>query len=153
MLAQVERLLQENKLCVLCTAGENKPHCSLMTYMPGEDPRVLYMVASRESKKYQNMLGNPDVSLLIDNRKGLGLEEQKISAVSLSGIYQLVDSAELVEIGIKFTKMYPELAEIINNPSSALFAVKLQSFLFLAGPVDSYKGDFFSLPPLLSELG
>ena len=89
------------------------------------------------------MLENPYVSLLIDSRKGQSTEKQKISAVTLAGIYQLLEPAELAEISIKFTEIHPELAEIVNNPNSALFAVKLESFLLLAGPVDSYRGDFF----------
>ena len=152
MLVQVEQLLQENKLCVLCTAGDGKPHCSLMTYMLSEN-QVLYMVVSIESKKYQNMMGNPHVSLLIDNRKGPSLGEQIISAVTLTGICQSVGPAELAKVKIKFTETYSELAEIINSPSSALFGVKLKSFLLLAGPVNSLGEIFSRLPSCFTKGG
>ncbi len=142
MIAQVEKLLRECQLGVLCTASENKPHCALMTYMLGAEPSMLYMVASINSKKFQNMLTSPAVSLLVDSRSGLGSDTEKIFAVTLAGRYQPIEQASLAEIQKTFAKMHPELAEIISSPSSVLFAIKLQSFLLLAGPVDAYSGDF-----------
>jgi len=46
----IEALLNENNLCVLCTEHEGNPYCSLMTFTLGKDNQTLYMVAIDDSK-------------------------------------------------------------------------------------------------------
>ncbi len=47
----------------------NEPHCSLMSYAVNEDCREIYMMTFRSTRKYENLLSNPVVSLLVDNRR------------------------------------------------------------------------------------
>lgn len=42
MLGKVKEIFQDNTLCVLCTASGGIPHCSLMTYVLGDDLKTVY---------------------------------------------------------------------------------------------------------------
>lgn len=142
MLDKVKTILRENTLCVLCTEADGNPYCSLMTYLLNDDFSVLYLVSTRESRKYQNLLANPRVSVLVDTRQHQGSSAAaNIVSVTFEGLFQSLADFEIQSIKINLSREHGELAEILNNPDFVVFAIKLQSFLLLDGPVDSYKGN------------
>jgi len=143
MLAQIETILCENTLCVLCTETAGNPYCSLMTYLlMDDDISVLYLVATRDSRKYQNLLANPRVSVLVDTRQTQGAATtEKIVSVTFSGLFKALTDCEAQRIKLKLATEHLELAEILKNPNSVVFGIQLKSFLLLDGPVDSYRGD------------
>jgi len=142
MLDQVEKILQDNSLCVLCTEGGGKPHCSLMTYVPSDDLRILWMVATKESRKCLNLLHNPQVSVLVDNRQNLSTTaETMVTSVTFDGVYHPVEQGEFKKIRSLVATTHPELEEIFKSPKCLLFGIKLKSFLLLNGPTSSFHGD------------
>ncbi|KAF5068305.1 Pyridoxamine 5'-phosphate oxidase [anaerobic digester metagenome] len=140
MLAKLESLLRNNSLCVLCTEATGNPYCSLMTYLSSDDLTSLYLVATRESRKFQNLLANPRVSVLVDSRQHQG-QGANIVSVTLAGLFQPLTEAEVPPIKTTFAEKHPELAEILSHPDSLVFAIKLQSYLLLDGPVAAEQGE------------
>lgn len=69
MLEGMKKLLKSKDTCVLATASGNEPHCSLMSYAVNDDCREIYMMTFRSTRKYENLLSNPVVSLLVDTRE------------------------------------------------------------------------------------
>jgi general stress protein 26 len=49
MIEKIKQIVMDEKYCVLATAMNNKPHCSLMAYTVGEDFKRLYMVTHKDS--------------------------------------------------------------------------------------------------------
>jgi nitroimidazol reductase NimA-like FMN-containing flavoprotein (pyridoxamine 5'-phosphate oxidase superfamily) len=64
MLEKMKDIVRSNDLCVLATVSEGKPHCSLMSYISGEEGNEIYLISHRQTKKYANLMENPTVSLL-----------------------------------------------------------------------------------------
>jgi len=60
-------MISENKVCVMATAADGAPHCSLMSYAT-EMNAVKSTCTLKDTKKYRNLIVNPAVSLLIDTR-------------------------------------------------------------------------------------
>jgi len=140
MLAKVATILRENSLCVLCTEAAGNPYCSLMTYLLSDDRRSLYLVATRESRKFKNLLANPRVSVLVDSRQHPAAAANIVS-VTFAGLFQPLADAEVQPIKTTFAGKHPELEEILSHPDSVVFAIKLQSYLLLDGPVAADQGD------------
>jgi len=140
MLAKLETILRQNSLCVLCTEAAGSPYCSLMTYLPSDDLRVLYLISTRESRKFKNLLANPRVSVLVDSRQ-YPTAGANIVSVTFTGLFQPLADAEAERVKTAFAREHPELTEILNHPDSVIFAVKLTSYLLLDGPVDADQGD------------
>jgi len=112
-----------------------------MTYFLIDDLSVLYLVSTRESRKYQNLLTNPRVSFLVDTRQKLGTSAtENIISITYEGLFQPLADSETKNVKANLFKDHGELTEIFNNPDAVVFAIKLKSFLLLDGPVDSYKG-------------
>lgn len=141
MLTRVREMLLDNSLCVLCTVSGNLPYSSLMTYVLSDDLKTMYMVTVRESRKYRNLLENPKVSLLIDNRqKWVASSGEVVSSLTIEGVLKPLEPIETTLIRAKLVEGHGELKEIVGNPDCVIFGVELKTFLLLSGPVDAVQG-------------
>ena len=61
-LEKMKAMVRDHDTCVLATAAEGEPHCSLMAYLPDQSCRKVYMVTHRGTKKYRNLCRNPTIS-------------------------------------------------------------------------------------------
>ena len=141
MIDTVLNMLQENDLCVLCTESQGMPHCSLMTYLLGPEGNSLFLVTSVNSRKYNNLMENKNVSVLIDSRQNLeaGLIHP-IKSVTFDGEFSEVDQTQLEAIRTEFLAQHSELEEIFVRDDCKIFNVRLKSYLLLDGPVQVYQG-------------
>ncbi len=143
MLDRVNEMLIGNSLCVLCTVSGDLPYCSLMTYVLSEDLKTVYMVTVRESRKYRNLLENPKVSLLVDNRQKIAsTSDETVASITFEGILKHLEPIETEVVRSRLVEGHGELKEILTNPDCVIFGIELKTFLLLSGPVDSVQGKF-----------
>jgi len=137
MLEKMKALLKGNSLCILATCSENRPHCSLMTYVTDEQGEAIYAVTLKTSRKYRNIAQNPNVSLLVDSRLNDGIIGS-IKALTVSGVCSLVrtetkKAAILTRIG----QNHPHLRDLLLHPDAEVIAIAVESFLLLEGPTQA----------------
>ncbi len=140
MIERMKALLRENSMCVLATCTGDRPHCSLMAYIMDERGEALYMVTLNTSRKYENIMRNPYVSLLVDTRAAAsGAERAGIKALTVSGVSSAVrDEAERELILSRVEQSHPHLKELARHPDTEVIAVKPLSFLLLDGPTNAH---------------
>lgn len=137
MIERMKQMIKDEKYCVLATALNNKPHCSLMAYTVDKECKSLYMVTSKDSDKYRNLQTNDSVSLLIDTRASKKGESAK--ALTVTGRFSQIENEETLSLVKKnLIDRHPELAVFLNDKSSCVFSIKIESFLLLDGFTDSY---------------
>jgi len=135
MLETMKDIIRKNDLCVLATVSEGAPHCSLMSYVSDDAGHEIYLVSQRETKKYLNMMQNPPVSLLIDNREEkTGQARSAIKALTVKGkFHAITEPAEKDAIRARFQKQHPHLMEFLNDHGIEVFAIKIESLQLLDG--------------------
>jgi len=140
MLEKMKDIVKGNDLCVLATASEGKPHCSLMSYISDEKGQEIYLISHKQTKKYSNLMENPTVSLLIDTReKEKGQRRIYIKALTVSGEFQTInDSVKEDLIRTKFFKRHPHLTDFLNDPGAEVFSIRIKSFQLLNGVKDTF---------------
>jgi nitroimidazol reductase NimA-like FMN-containing flavoprotein (pyridoxamine 5'-phosphate oxidase superfamily) len=140
MLEKMKELIRSQDICVLATACDNKPHCSLMAYVADEASREIYMVTHRNTAKFRNATKNPSVSLLIDTRsEDEGERRQRARALTVTGLFERIESAERREaIRARLLDRHAHLREFIAHPEAEVFAVKIHALQLLDGITDSY---------------
>ena len=140
MLEKMHALAKEKDICVLATASNNKPHCSLMAYVTDDDCREIYMVTDKLTKKYGNLIENPAVCLLIDTRdKDTGDRRLHGKALTVRGVFREIDDdREKKTVLDRLLTRHPHLRELALHPDAAVFSVRIESFLLLEGPTDSH---------------
>ena len=140
MIEEMKSLVKRKNTCVMATATDNNPHCSLMTYVTDDDCRKIYMVTSRKTKKFQNLSENPSVSLLIDTREeDYGSQNPMLRALTISGVFtQLGDENKKSTIRSEMASKHPNIRDLIKNPDSEIICIKIVSLLLLNGPTEAH---------------
>jgi len=137
---RIKAFLKEKDMCVLATAREGRPHCSLMAYVADENVEWIYMVTHRNTTKYANLLSNEQVSLLVDNRcEGLPADRSNIQALTVHGTFHAVeDEGMKTKILAQVRQRHPHMGEFLDNPEAELISVRVNAFLFLDGILDAH---------------
>ncbi|MGD8258181.1 MAG: pyridoxamine 5'-phosphate oxidase family protein [Desulfobacterales bacterium] len=132
MLKKMKALAREKNICVLATITGSKPYCSLMAYVTNEECTEIYMVTQRQTKKYQNLIANPAVSLLIDTRDTSPRSAAR--AMTVEGIFQKIkDPAKEKKVRRELLSAHPHLNEFMRLPEAEVIQIKIKSFLLLDG--------------------
>jgi nitroimidazol reductase NimA-like FMN-containing flavoprotein (pyridoxamine 5'-phosphate oxidase superfamily) len=139
MLPKMKKLLKEKDTCVLATVSGNRPHCSLMAYVPDEDGRQVYMVTLRDTKKFRNLTQNPAVSLLIDTREDdAGPRRSRAMALTVNGVFQKMEGEKQASLQARILERHPHLGDLFAKGEAEIFCVRIESFQLLEGATDSH---------------
>jgi general stress protein 26 len=140
MLETMKNLVKGYDLCVLATVSNGKPHCSLMSYLSDDEVREIYMVSRKETRKFLNLIQNPEVSLLIDTREDeRGQHRGDVKALTAAGEFQPIDDpVKMNHVRSRFQKQFPHLSVFLDDPQSEIFSIRLKSFQLLDGVKDIF---------------
>jgi nitroimidazol reductase NimA-like FMN-containing flavoprotein (pyridoxamine 5'-phosphate oxidase superfamily) len=145
MLEKMKKFVREMDLCVMATASEGKPHCSLMVYVVDDDCQEIYMTTLRHTTKFRNLMENPMVSLLIDNRVDhSGSLRSETKAMTVAGRYSSLENSDKISlIREKLLARHPHLAKFLGHPDAEVLRIRISSFLLLNGLAEA---DFEEIP-------
>lgn len=141
MLQKVKEIILEHDLAVLATCFENKPHCSLMAYVPDSECRILRMLTLKDSRKYFNISRNPRVSLLIDTRNPETPREE-FKALTISGMCVEASTKEQKSLKEMLIRKHAQLKGLAGREDSIVLEVSIESLQLLEG---AEKARYFDL--------
>lgn len=133
LLNSVETMIRKHDTCVLATAGISEPHCSLMSYVPGPECRQIYMATLSNTKKFENLVENGNVSILFDNRAD---RTEPVMALTAAGTFERLSPEDGAAVKKLLLDRHPKLNELLNDPHAEVFSVRFRSFQFLTGITD-----------------
>lgn len=139
MLERMKDLLRSKDTCVMATVSGSEPHCSLMSYAVNEDCKEIYMMTFKNTRKYENLLTNPVVSLLVDTRKEDDSGDRlHTKALTISGQFKHIRNPETkLQIKSRLLERHPHLETFAENPETEFFVVHVKSFQLLDGITDA----------------
>jgi nitroimidazol reductase NimA-like FMN-containing flavoprotein (pyridoxamine 5'-phosphate oxidase superfamily) len=140
MREDIQALICRNNHCVLATAVGNRPHCSLMSYTADHRGRELYMITLRTTQKFENLLINPQVSVLIDTREqDAGSSMGRAKAVTVSGVFQAIaDQGKKDAVRAQLAAAHPHLRGLTARAEAEPFSIIVESVLLLEGVAEAY---------------
>ena len=146
---KIKAFIRKQDTCVLATAAENQPYCSLMTYATNDSCNEIYLMTLNKGRKYQNLCENPAVSLLIDTRQGSSnFDPAEAMALTISGRFERVSrDPEREHIRNILSLKHPGLTAFFENPQGEPVKIIIDSYLLLEGPTKSHYGDVSDLQP------
>jgi len=129
MQTEIRELIHSRKHCVLATAAEDFPYCSLMAYAASRDAARIYLATYRHTRKYRNLQKNPRVSLLIDSR-----ERMQARALTIEGEAAEPDAGEEREKARQLLlEIHPHMQGFLDEKDTALLCVKVRAGVFADG--------------------
>ena len=140
-LAAIKSLLAGQKLAVICSLSSGLPYSNLVAFAETADLRSLVFATSRDTSKYQNLIKDGRVSLLIDNRTNLPADFETAKAITVLGKALEIETG--VDQGYKevFLAKHANLAHFLNDSQTSLFVVKVSTYI-LAGFETAERMDF-----------
>ena len=140
MIEQMKDLAKQNNICVMATITDRKPYCSLMAYVTNKDCTEVYMVTHRQTQKYQNLIENPSVSLLIDTRDTSPRSQAR--AMTVEGVYRKISNPDREnKVRQRLLSTHPHFSEFLKHPEAEVLRIKIISFLLLDGLTQSFFRD------------
>jgi nitroimidazol reductase NimA-like FMN-containing flavoprotein (pyridoxamine 5'-phosphate oxidase superfamily) len=136
--SEVKKLFEAQRLGVLSTYGSDHPYSSLVAFAASEDLAILVFATVRSTRKYNNLIRNARVSLLVDNRSNQASDFHDASnqasdfhdaiAVTATGEAREVEKHESETLRQLYLDKHPYLREFIMSPTCALLKISVQHF-------------------------
>lgn len=133
---QISDLLSTQVQCVLATVDEGHPCLHLMAYGFNEPLDEIYIASYSNTRKVSNMLSQPHVSLLWDNRTLNHSDHVEGLALNASGKATLLESSARQVVKQVLLERNPTLDTLLSDQSAAIFSVKVSSYVFVKGYTD-----------------
>lgn len=130
---EIASLLDQQVQCVLATIDDRRPCQHMMAFARSEDLSRIYLATYLDTRKYRNMLSNPSVSLLWDNRSGR--DDDHVEGISLIalGRAELLDGPSRVDIHRALSARNPALKSLLEDDSCRIFAVRVEDYQWTRG--------------------
>jgi general stress protein 26 len=129
LITQCWDLIQSQEQCVLATLGPAGPHCSLMSHLAEAHAGVIYLITRADTAKFRNIVNDPRVSLLVDQRNA-----SPGKALTISGrCAPLAQGPERKRLLADFGQKHPGLRPILDAPDCRVLAVRVERFQYLDG--------------------
>jgi general stress protein 26 len=125
----LDYILNNQKYAVIATKGKKYVHTNLVAFISSDDLKNIYFATSNKSKKYENLMNNPNVSVLIDNRKNNSSDIINATAITVLGIAsEISNKSDIMNL---YLKKHPGLNNFVNNPDSVFIDVKVDNYIYV----------------------
>jgi len=125
-------LFSSQRFAVLATQSRGQPYGSLVAFMATDDLRSLLFATTRSTRKYANIISNPKVAMVIDNRSNREADFQKAKAVTVTGKVREIKGPERKELQKRFLRKHPSLEDFLSSPTCALLKVEVDAYYIVS---------------------
>jgi uncharacterized pyridoxamine 5'-phosphate oxidase family protein len=127
---RLEELDRNEMSAVLATDGGGQPYTSLVSFALSPDLKGLIFATPKATSKYKNIVNNPFVSVLIDNRRYAGDDIMRGEAVTILGVAKTVRRGKRwQELARILVEKNPALSGFINAPTTVLIYVEASRYI------------------------
>ena len=124
----ITELFSTQKLAVLSSFGNEQPYASLVAFAVTDGLRNIIFATNRATRKYANLLSEPNVALLIDSRSNTEKDFSYAVAVTALGRAEEVNSPERGPLLDIYLEKHPQLKAFVTSPSCALLKVSIGKY-------------------------
>ena len=125
-------LMSKQKLAVLSTQRGGQPYSNLMAFAYTEDLRHLIVATGSATRKYQNIMENSRVSIMVDNRSNDEQDFHQATATTILGVAEPVDPRIKQHYQALYLKRHPYLDRFIASPTTQLFVITVHNYLIVS---------------------
>ena len=127
----VGRLLRDQQLGVLSTAGGDGPYASLVAFVVSDDERHIFFVTPRATRKFANITANARVALLVNNSINHPQDFHRAAAVTALGTAAAVGPPELATVRERYLVKHPYLEAFAHSPSCEFVDIRVSRYIMV----------------------
>lgn len=130
-LIKLKELFKSQMLGVIATDMNGTPYTSLVAYYSTDDLKNVIFATLKNTKKFQNLMKNSNISFLIDNRENQPSDiYNAITVTALGKAEEIKENKEYFKN--LFIKKHPDLIKFINSPDCKLLKIKVDKYKFVS---------------------
>jgi nitroimidazol reductase NimA-like FMN-containing flavoprotein (pyridoxamine 5'-phosphate oxidase superfamily) len=129
----IKKNLQSCRLAVMATECDGQPHASLIAITPVSEFRQMIFATYRNTRKFENLLKNSRVAVLIQGEDTDVSFKQTGYALTAYGNAQEVDRADYEEVMKTHVQRNPDLAGSLKSDGLAIFLIKIETYQVVRG--------------------
>ncbi len=126
-------LLKTCRLAVLATEGDGQPHASLIAITPVQGFRQMIFATYRNTRKFENLVHNGRVAVLIHGEDFDSSGQQKGFALTAFGHAQEVGISEQEEAVHAHMERHPDLVNFLQSADFAIIRIKVEAYQVVRG--------------------
>ena len=124
----IRHLFATQNLAVLATHSQKQPYASLVAYAATNDLKYLYFATPKTTRKFANLLINPQVAVLINSSTNQTADFHRAIAVTAVGEAEEVAAADREQLLPFYLAKHPYLEEFAKSPTTAVVQVTVRSY-------------------------
>jgi len=121
-------LFSSQKLAVLATQSKRQPYGNVVAFMATDDLRHLLFATTRATRKYSNIVENPRVAMVIDNRSNQEADFHQAVAVTATGVAKEIEGPKRDRFQKLYLSKHPYLKDFVSSPTCALLKVEVETY-------------------------
>jgi heme iron utilization protein len=129
LLAVIRNLLESQKLAVLATQNHGQPYSNLIALAATADLKYLLFATTRATRKYANLMADPRVAVLVDNRKNDVADFAEAAALTALGKVWELQGLERQRFLDVYLEKHPHLQEFVAAPTCAFLRIKVDKYI------------------------
>jgi len=128
----IKELLKTQFFGVLATTKDSGVHTSIVAFISEENYESIFFSTLKASRKYDNILHNPHVSLLVDNRNNLQNDLTDAIAVSFVGSAKIVDETEMLRLKERMLQRHRNFKDFLRSPNTAIISIRVDQIDYVS---------------------
>lgn len=132
----VVNLLVASRLCFLATQTTNDPHLSLMNFTYYQPEEILIMTTRKNTKKYEQMVTNKQVAVLIHDFPNLDIDKNKTDgntvSITLNSVCSIIHNQD---VAAKYRNIHleknPDYTQFIEGNEVIIIRIQKLEYVIL----------------------
>ncbi len=129
----IKSVILNETFAILSSEGKGKPHASLVASTAYNELKSLLFATYKNTRKYENILQNPKVAVLFDNRSCEIKSSKEIVVITAFGVANEIVAENLSAAKEAHLKKHHDLKEFIASTDCALFEVQVDAYQIVKG--------------------
>lgn len=129
---RIESVLSSQKIAVLGTSKNGEPYSCLIAFTITDDLKEMVFATMRQRLKYANIIANPRVTLIVDNRDAKASDFNDTTSITMVGTAQDVQGDGRDKYATLLLKRHPSLTDFVNSSDCAVIRVEIDKIYIVS---------------------
>ncbi|MGY5880257.1 MAG: pyridoxamine 5'-phosphate oxidase family protein [Candidatus Thorarchaeota archaeon] len=130
--SHIDNVLSSQKIAVLGTSKDGEPYSCLIAFAIADDFREMVFATMRQRLKYANIIANPRVTLIVDNRDAKASDFNETTSITMIGTALDIQGDGRNKYAELLLKRHPTLSDFVNSPDCAVMLVEIDKIYIVS---------------------
>ncbi|TFG31084.1 pyridoxamine 5'-phosphate oxidase family protein [Candidatus Thorarchaeota archaeon] len=128
----IRKVLESQKIAVLGTSKDDEPYSCLVAYAMTDDLKESVFATMRQRLKYRNIMANPRVTLIVDDRNRSDGDFNDTTSITMVGTARDIRGDGRTQYATLLLSRHPSLADFVNAPECAVISVLIDKIFVVS---------------------